>query len=1326
MCLWIGHLTLNFGPSAMSTPPQEKGYFLELNEYFLLAARTSSLGGPPVIEDLQEAPLDSKTAVSQLLNTVFPDTKKGTARAICALRPRLRFFHLAGDSETRQYYTPTALRAFVSHSPQAGTGASEIIALETSSGMPLNGSGKVEGRWIFEGSPRDSLAAMQATVHGWKLAPFRVEAATLAMLGAIHAEQQANKASSPLLVWEIGETTSDLFLISSKGLMAAKRLAFGFDKVADSVQTEMGLKSKEIAAKVFFNEFFDFSESGSKITARISPFLLPEIVDLVPAEARASAMLLCTGLPSKQAWFNDHMARSLNLTAWQPDVVGWCSCAGMSFLGNTLQATLSPVWLGLLGVMSAFQVDKPDADIAWHPVWNCNRTIPAANDKPAAAAAPPPKPEPAPIPAALETVKPPAAPTVLPAEKVVIVAVSPPPPTAAAPAPPPPAAITAAPDKPGTEDKPAPPSAASAAPVPAPTPAAAAAPPPKPVPAPIPTALDTVKPPAAPTVLPAEKVVIVAVSPPPPAASAPVPPPPAAITTAPDKPGAAAKPAPPSAASATPGPPPAPAAAAAPPPKPVPAPIPTALDTVKPPAAPTVLPAEKVVIVAVSPPPPTAAAPAPPPPAAITAAPDKPGTEDKPAPPSAASATPVPPPAPAATVTPPAPPAAVPTAKTVAAAASAPPPAVAAPVNSLSTATTTAPYKPAAGDKSSTPSVTSVTPIPVPARPATAAPPAPTITPTKVETVASAPTTTPTPTKARAPEATTTVDKPAQAGNSTVAPTPSATDKPAPVPAPPVAPQFPKTAATTAETAKPIATPPSPPAAAPAEIPAAVVTAAAELPAAAAPKLVTVPGKRDLPPESSPAPEPAPVPSPAPRRQPRAADPSTPAADLASPIPVSPRPARAATVDESPARRRRFLKTPAGIAVIGSAVMVLGATIFFYRQFAEEKTAALHAQAVAEQHAAAEAAARRQAEQHLAKVEAEARRRAEEEVTQKNAAVEAARQQAAEEARRREIETNRLLNGRGSLVIATEPAGATIDIGNLAPRVSPATVSDLRLGHYTVKISLTGYDPANLDVEIKDNEATAPGPIRLVRQTGSLTLATEPAGENYEVRPAASRFFAAASDLRQGKTPATLADLPTGEYTVIFSREGWPNHTENVVIEHNRAAQISSKFSGGSVTITSTPAGASVTRHGLKLGVTPLTLEDVQPGEASYTLEAQAYIPVDVTGRVEPEKTLRLDATLISVDRIAGTSDLDERPVPIKTVEPIITHYQEKTEGTAIISLMIDRDGTPKDLKVEQASNAQFGRRCLEAAARWRFSPGKIKGIPVKTRVSLPFNFAPP
>jgi TonB family protein len=1134
----------------MSTP-QEKGYFLELNEYFLLAARTSSLGGPPLIEDLREAPLDSKAAVGQLLNTVFPEAKKGAVRAVCALRPRHRFFHLAVDSETRQYSTPTALRAFVSHSPEATNGASEMVALQTSSGAPLNCNGKVEGRWIFEGSPHDSLASMQATVLGWKLLPYRVEAATLALLGAIHAEQQVNKASGPLLLWEIGETTSDLFLISARGLMAAKRLAFGFDQVAESVQVEIKLKSKESAAKMFFNEFYDFSEIGAKITARISTALLPEITSFVPADFRASVTLLCTGLPSKQAWFNEHLARSLGLAAWQPDIVGWCGRAGLNFIGNTLQVSLSPVWLGLLGVMSAFQADKPEADVAWHPVWNCNGQAPAASDKPAVTAAPP-KPEPAPVPAA--------------------------------------------------------------------------------------------------------------------------------------------------------------------------APV-----AVKPQTPPTALPTGKPVIAAARPPPPPPSAPATTPLVAVTTAPAKPAEGHTPATRSATSVTPLPTPGPASIAVPPAPPLAVPTAKAVA--ASTPSPTAAAPAKSPATAATAVPEKPIAGEKAPTLGATSAAPVAIPAPATTAAPPAPTTVPTKVETVSSAPPPPPpAPAKTRASAVTTAADKPAKVEKSAVAHVPSATPKPAPSPAATIAPQPPKTPITTAKAAKFPATVPPSPATAPAETPPAVVTAASEAPATATPKLAAESGKSSPIPESSPAPAPAPAPSPAPLRPPQPSAPNTAAAETAPLVRESVLPSRLVrmpAVDESPVRRRSFLKTPVGVAVIGSAVMILGATIFFYHQFAEEKAAALRAQAAAEQRAAAEATARREAEQQT-KLEAEARRRAEAEVAQKNVAAETARVQAAEAARLREMETTRVLNGRGSLVLATEPAGATVEISNLAPRVTPVTIGDLRLGHYAVKLSLPGYEPANLDVEIKDNEATDPGPIRLVRQTGSLTLATEPAGVNYEVRPAASRFFAAASDLRQGKTPATLADLPTGDYTVIFSREGWPNHTQSVVIEHNGTAQASSGFAGGTVTITSSPAGASVTRNGLALGVTPLGLADVQPGEATYILELNGFIPAEVTGVVEPEKTIHLDATFSSVDRIARMNELDERPAPIKTVEPAINPTQDREGGKVTIALTIDRDGIPKDLKVEEASSTQLGRRCLDAAAQWRFKPGKIKGVPVKTRVSLPFNIAAP
>ena len=70
--------------------PQNKGYYLELNESVLLAARTASLGHPPVIEDFREVTLDNKAAVTQALAAVFPEAGAGTARVIGALRRKVK------------------------------------------------------------------------------------------------------------------------------------------------------------------------------------------------------------------------------------------------------------------------------------------------------------------------------------------------------------------------------------------------------------------------------------------------------------------------------------------------------------------------------------------------------------------------------------------------------------------------------------------------------------------------------------------------------------------------------------------------------------------------------------------------------------------------------------------------------------------------------------------------------------------------------------------------------------------------------------------------------------------------------------------------------------------------------------------------------------------------------------------------------------------------------------------------------------------------------------------------------------------------------------
>jgi TonB family protein len=420
------------------------------------------------------------------------------------------------------------------------------------------------------------------------------------------------------------------------------------------------------------------------------------------------------------------------------------------------------------------------------------------------------------------------------------------------------------------------------------------------------------------------------------------------------------------------------------------------------------------------------------------------------------------------------------------------------------------------------------------------------------------------------------------------------------------------------------------------------------------------------------------------------------------------------------AEPRSFLKTPAFLAIVGILVIVLALGAFFYHKFSQQQAASLAAQAQAEQRATAEVEARHKAELK-AKADAELLKRTEDELALKNAAAETLAKKAADEAKQREVESNRLLNGRGSLVIVTEPAGASVAISNFAPRLSPATVNDLRLGRYTVEISMPGYEAQSLDVEVKENVAANPGVIHLIRQAGNLEITSEPAGASFEVRPAPPRITIGGKDLKTGKTPATVADLATGDYVVTFRRDGWPEHNANVTIEKGKTAHVASKFAGGSVTITSAPSAARVTRNGEAIGETPLTLTDQQPGDVTYSLDLPGFISATLSGTIEPEKALTLNANLGAEDRIVPIRELDERPVPIKRVQPDVGYEEARNGGSALISLVVDRDGTPKDIKVESSSDADFAKRCVAAAQQWRFKPGSVKGVPVRTRVSVPF-----
>ena len=410
------------------------------------------------------------------------------------------------------------------------------------------------------------------------------------------------------------------------------------------------------------------------------------------------------------------------------------------------------------------------------------------------------------------------------------------------------------------------------------------------------------------------------------------------------------------------------------------------------------------------------------------------------------------------------------------------------------------------------------------------------------------------------------------------------------------------------------------------------------------------------------------------------------------------------------------------VAMAAAGAILLGGGFFYLKAVKADQQAAVEAQRIAEQRAAADAEARHEAELK-ALAEAEARIAAEQEAAEREAAAKIAREKAEQEARLREIENNRLLNARGSVEITTVPAGATVTVGNLASKTSPASYSGLRLGGYTAEISMEGYESTTVEIDIKENQTTSIGPVRLSRHVGTLVIKTNPGGLNYEIRPANAGLFTSSSQKRIGITPHTLTDLPTDEYVVTIQRDGWPTVTENVQIEKGKSTTINRDLSGGIVVINSDPSGAEVFANGESIGTTPLTLNNVQPGNVSYTLNRNLYHSATLTGKVVPEKTVNLSLTMEPIEYIAKPTELDRWPAPSKRIEPNLPNPGRFSGMTVTLTVTISDDGIPMDIMVAETTDDELALYCVDAVSQWKFSPGKIGRRSVWTKVTIPFTF---
>jgi TonB family protein len=66
---------------------------------------------------------------------------------------------------------------------------------------------------------------------------------------------------------------------------------------------------------------------------------------------------------------------------------------------------------------------------------------------------------------------------------------------------------------------------------------------------------------------------------------------------------------------------------------------------------------------------------------------------------------------------------------------------------------------------------------------------------------------------------------------------------------------------------------------------------------------------------------------------------------------------------------------------------------------------------------------------------------------------------------------------------------------------------------------------------------------------------------------------------------------------------------------------------------------------------------------------------------------------------------------------------QAKYQGTALVSLVVDANGNPQDIRIAKSLGLGLDERAIEAVQKWRFKPGMKAGKPVKVRIQVEVNF---
>lgn len=173
----------------------------------------------------------------------------------------------------------------------------------------------------------------------------------------------------------------------------------------------------------------------------------------------------------------------------------------------------------------------------------------------------------------------------------------------------------------------------------------------------------------------------------------------------------------------------------------------------------------------------------------------------------------------------------------------------------------------------------------------------------------------------------------------------------------------------------------------------------------------------------------------------------------------------------------------------------------------------------------------------------------------------------------------------------------------------------------------------------------------------------------------------------------------------------------------------------GVLLLESDPSGAAAFVDGVRVGTTPVPEHELRFGSHEVRLEAPDCEPATIELELLPERPMRAITVTLAPAR---PQDGSLRPGQFVALGPEVhppcrvagalpaypaAARERGLAGAPVAEVWIGPTGEVMDLAIVESAGAILDGALLEAVVQWRFTPARLRGVPVSTRITVQHYF---